>query len=63
MKNFRTTFFGVLEAAVLSVGAEMLLNLTWEQRGVVYAVALLRATVSALSADAKNVQPPGPPSV
>jgi hypothetical protein len=58
MKNWRTTAVGVFEAAMLSVGAEQLLQLTWGQRGIVYAVAFLRALASVLAADAKAVQQP-----
>lgn len=54
LKNWRTTLAGVVESAVLSVGAEQLFNLTWSQRAWVYGVALLRTLVSALAADARG---------
>ncbi len=53
MRNWRTTVAGIAESAVLSVGAEQLFHLTWGQRAWVYGVAILKATVSYLSADAK----------
>lgn len=56
MKSWRTFVVGIVEATFLSVGAEVLLHLTWSERGLVYGVALLRAVASALAADSRRVE-------
>ena len=53
MKNWKTTLIGLAEATLLGVSAEMLLDLTWQQRGIMLGVAFLRALFAFLAADAK----------
>lgn len=61
LKHAATTLIGAGEAALMSVGAEMLFDLTWRQRTLVYGVAFMRALFGAFAADAKKSLGTTPP--
>ena len=67
LKNLATTLLGAGEAMMMGVGAEMLFDLTWKQRALVYGVAFMRALFGAVAADARKLlqaaaPPPSGPS-
>jgi hypothetical protein len=57
-RNGATTLLGSVESAVMSVGADMLFDLTWQQRAWVYGVAIFRALFAVVAADAKKALQP-----